>query len=172
MESGVGPKSIVRRPGDGAGWSWVVQGYHCGDHAAPWPGQFSFSVSNRGLNLAAPQRCHCSLYKAMSSPTTTTWAPCSTRPATRQCWLPRHRSHLLIPPLFFLLKRCWQEKQALLWYRHCCLSDVNCLSDTGVILFWKGLRILGKQMTVGKIRWRCQNSVREWVTSSDMVLRQ
>lgn len=34
---------------------------------ALWPAQLSFLVSSRGLYLAAPQRCHCDLFKAMSS---------------------------------------------------------------------------------------------------------
>lgn len=61
MES-EGPGSIVRRLGARAGLP--LGG---GGGAALWPGQLSFSVSSRGLYLAAPQRCHCSLYKAMSS---------------------------------------------------------------------------------------------------------
>lgn len=57
------------------GWGLVL-GYHqlegeggedAGVHAALWPGQLSFSVSSRGLYLASPPRCHCRLYKAMSS---------------------------------------------------------------------------------------------------------
>lgn len=38
-----------------------------GGGAALWPAQLSFLVSSRGLYLAAPQRCHCDLFKAMSS---------------------------------------------------------------------------------------------------------
>lgn len=53
--------SIVRRQGARAG---LPLG---GDHAALWLRQLSFSDSSRGLYLAAQQRCHCSLYKAMSS---------------------------------------------------------------------------------------------------------
>lgn len=111
----------------------VATGWREGGGAALWPAQLSFLVSSRGLYLAAPQRCHCDLFKAMSS----------SRHDNMSLALQRHHRNAaakkqiasidpapLQPPphtpsCFSDANR--QERGGLPWQRGCLLSDVNCL---------------------------------------------
>jgi len=113
----------------------LVQGYHWGGRGALWPGQLRFSVSSRGLYLAAPQRCHCRLYKAMSSLHDDNMSPVLQRHhkialAKKQITSIDPPPPSLLPVLEMLLAG---KREGLLRYRRCCLSDVNCLGRTGQI---------------------------------------